>query len=423
MNHRAMMAAALIAAAAAGVGYWLGQRSAQPTQVATSISDGKKLLYWYDPMSPNQHFDRPGKSPFMDMPLVPKYADSDSAKLEIDPRVSQNLGMRLARVERGQLDDSVTAVATVQFNDRDVSIVQARTAGFVQKVYARAPGDIVSRGAPLVDVLVPDWAGAQEEFLAVLRTGDQPLAAAARRRLALLGMPESLVDQVANTGRSQPEFTFTAPHSGVIQELGVRAGMALSQGAMVAKINGLDTVWLEAAVPEAQGGALHAGQAVKVSVPAFAGRILSGKVVAILPQMDAASRTLRVRVELPNPAARLKPGMFAQVNLTTAAGSPVMLVPSEAVIRTGMRDLVMVAGDKGRFSSVEVRLGREASGRTVVLAGLQEGDQVVTSGQFLLDSESSLRNISGREPGARQDPGKVETIKSREMPRKKDGSP
>jgi Cu(I)/Ag(I) efflux system membrane fusion protein len=305
MNNRTMIVAALIAAVAAGAGYWAGQHRSAPKTAPTTE---KKVLYWYDPMSPNQHFDKPGKSPSMDMELVPKYAEADSAtKLAIDPQVSQNLGMRLAKVERGELDDSVAAVATVQFNDRDVSIVQARTAGFVQKVYARAPGDVVARGAPLADVLVPDWAGAQEEFLAVLRTGDKPLATAARQRLLLLGMPESLVDQVASTGKSQAEVTLTAPISGVIQELGVRSGMTLSQGAMVAKINGLDTVWLEAAVPEAQASVLHVGQLAKVSIAPFAGKTFSGKVIAVLPQLDATSRTLRVRVELPNPAASLKP--------------------------------------------------------------------------------------------------------------------
>jgi len=416
-----MIVAALIAAVAAGGGYWAGEhRGAARTAQATNE---KKVLYWYDPMSPDQHFDKPGKSPTMDMELVPKYAEADSGtRLSIDPQVSQNLGMRLAKVESGELGDSVQAVATVQFNDRDVAIVQARTAGFVQKVYARAPGDVVAPGAPLADVLVPDWAGAQEEFLAVLRTGDKTLESASRQRLLLLGMPESLIDQVASAGRSQAEVTLTAPISGVIQELGVRSGMTLSQGAMVAKINGLDTVWLEAAVPEAQASALHVGQAAKVSFPAFPGKTFAGKVIALLPEFEASSRTLRVRVELPNRGAALKPGMFAQMQFPAGAGKPVLLVPSEAVIRTGTRNLVMVARGKGQFVPIEVRLGSESGGKTVVSAGLNEGDQVVVSGQFLLDSESSLRGIGTQSPASEkqaravhQGMGRVESINDREI--------
>jgi len=331
------------------------------------------------------------------MALVPKYADDEAGGgLKVDPAATQNLGMRLAKVERGNLDESVSAVATVQFNDRDVSILQSRAAGFVQKVYASAPGDVVAQGAPLADVLVPEWAGAQEEFLAVLRTGDKALAAAARQRLLLLGMTDSLVEEVASTGKVQSVVTLTAPISGVIQELGVRSGMALAQGVTIAKINGLGTVWLEAAVPEAQAGPLRVGQSAKVTVGAFAGKSFVGKVIAVLPQVDANNRTLRVRVELPNRGAALKPGMFAQVQFATGAGKSELLVPSEAVIRTGTRDLVMVSSGSGQYVPVAVRLGAEGGGKTVILAGLVQGDQVVASGQFLLDSESSLRGISAK---------------------------
>jgi len=396
--NKTMIVAAVLLAVAAGGGYWAGQqRGATAVAKASSTPGEKKVLYWYDPMSPAQHFDKPGKSPSMDMALVPKYADDEpGAGLKVDPGATQNLGMRLAKVERGNLDESVSAVATVQFNDRDVSILQARAAGFVQKVYASAPGDVIGQGAPLADVLVPEWAGAQEEFLAVLRTGDKALASASRQRLLLLGMTDSVIEDVASTGKPHPVVTLTAPISGVIQELGVRAGMALAQGVTIAKINGLSTVWLEAAVPEAQAGPMRVGQSANVTIDAFAGKSIVGKVIAVLPQIDATNRTLRVRVELPNHGAALKPGMFAQVQFATGAGKSVLLVPSEAVIRTGARDLVMVSSGGGQYVPVAVRLGREGAGKTVVLAGLNERDQVVASGQFLLDSEASLRGISAK---------------------------
>jgi len=431
MNKSMIVAGVLVAVAASG-GYWAGQHHGeQASTKATSSPVEKKVLYWYDPMSPAQHFDKPGKSPSMDMALVPKFADEEpSDGLKVDAAATQSLGMRLAKVGRGNLDESVTAVATVQFNDRDVSILQARAAGFVQKVYASAPGDVVAQGAPLADVLVPEWTGAQEEFLAVLRTGDKSLAAAARQRLLLMGMSESLVEAVAGSGKAQLVITLSAPISGVIQELGVRSGMALAQGVTIAKINGLGTVWLEAAVPEAQAAALRAGQTANVTLGAFAGKSFEGKVIAVLPQIDVANRTLRVRVELPNRGAALRPGMFAQIQFATGAGKSALLVPSEAVIRTGTRNLVMVAAGNGQYVPVAVRLGAEGGGKTVILAGLDEGDQVVASGQFLLDSESSLRGIATKEPAepvapvpvsgvkqpvVHQGVGKVERVSDREI--------
>jgi len=396
------------------LGFWGGQRATPAPRAATAAGQagapvvaGGRVLYWYDPMAPNQHFDKPGKSPFMDMPLVARYADAGAGATDvaIDPDVSQNLGVRLAKVRRGSLESTVSAPGSVQFNDRDVAVVQARAAGFVQRVYAHAPGDFITRDAPLADVLVPDWIGAQEEFLAVARSGDAALAAAVRRRLLLLGMPESLIEHVADSGTTQADFTIASPIAGVITELGVRAGMTLSQGAIVAKVNGIGTVWLEAGIPEAQAGSIRAGQAARVLLSSFPGQEIAGRVIAVLPQVDAGNRSLRVRLELPNPAGRLKPGMFAQVQLATGTRTPVLLLPTEAVIRTGARNLVMAWTGEGRYRPVEVTLGQESGGSTAVLAGLAEGDRVVASGQFLLDSEAAMQRVptQGRKGGALQD--------------------
>ncbi|MBS0316863.1 MAG: efflux RND transporter periplasmic adaptor subunit, partial [Proteobacteria bacterium] len=350
---------------------------------------GRKVLYWYDPMMPNQHFDKPGKSPFMDMQLVPKYADEGGGAggVRIDPDMAQNLGIRLASVQRGTFDAPIDVVANVLFNDRDVAVVQARSGGFVQRVYARAPGDVIARGAPLADLLVPEWGGAQGEFLAVLRTGDKSLIDAARERLTLLGMPPGLIARVERTGTSHDTFTITAPIGGVIQSLDVREGMTIAAGMTLAKINGLSTVWLEAAVPESQGGLVSVGHPAEAHLAAYPGETFKGKVIAVLPQTDTASRTLKVRVELPNRDGRLKPGMFAQVRLQTGKTQPVLMIPTEAVIRTGVRNVVIVAQNGGRYAPVEVRLGQEAAGKTAILAGLSEGQKVVASGQFLIDSE------------------------------------
>ncbi|POA35604.1 MULTISPECIES: efflux RND transporter periplasmic adaptor subunit [unclassified Pseudomonas] len=381
-------------------GYWFAQQrmsamSGAAAEPSPATQDERKPLYWYDPMYPQQKFDKPGQSPFMDMQLVPQYADAatDSAAIRVDPGLTQNLGLRLATVTRGVLTSSVDVVGTLAFNERDVAVIQARTAGFVERVYARAPGDVLKANAPLADILVPEWAAAQEEFLALKRNGDVDLLAAARQRLRLTGMPATLITQVERSGKVQPNLTLTSPIGGVLQALDVRTGMTVSAGETLARVNGLSSVWLAVAVPESESGSIVVGQTVEARLPAFPGTVLNGTVSAILPETNMDSRTVRVRVELPNPDGRLRPGLSAQVRLNQTTGQPVLWVPSEAVIRTGRRTLVMLAEDAGRYRPVEVQLGQDNDGKTAVLKGLQEGQQVVSSGQFLLDSEASLKGI------------------------------
>ncbi|MFL1527547.1 efflux RND transporter periplasmic adaptor subunit [Pseudomonas sp. O230] len=381
-------------------GFWLAHQrmSGLPntTQEQSLNSQGeRKALYWYDPMYPQQKFDKPGKSPFMDMQLVPQYAGGagDRATVSIDPSLTQNLGLRFATVTRGIFDSSLDVTGVLGFNERDVAVIQARTTGFVERVYAHAPGDVLKANAALADILVPEWAAAQTELLALKRSGDADLLAAARQRLRLTGMPAALITQVERGGKVQPYLTLTSPIGGVLQELNVRAGMTVATGDTLARVNGLSSVWLAVAVPESDAGSITVGQAVEARLPAFPGTMLSGKVSAILPETNPDSRTLRVRVELPNPDGRLIPGLTAQVRLNRSTGQSVLWVPSEAVIRTGRRALVMLAEDAGRYRPVEVHLGQESDGKTAIVKGLEEGQKVVTSGQFLLDSEASLKGI------------------------------
>ncbi|WP_426236480.1 efflux RND transporter periplasmic adaptor subunit [Pseudomonas sp. TWP3-2] len=381
-------------------GYWLahqrmnGGSDTTPEQSLNS-PDERKALYWYDPMYPQQKFDNPGKSPFMDMQLVPQYVGGaeDRATVNIDPSLTQNLGLRFATVTRGIFDSSLDVTGVLGFNERDVAVIQARTTGFVERVYAHAPGDVLKANAALAEILVPEWAAAQTEFLALKRSGDAALLDAARQRLRLTGMPAALITQVERGGKVQPYLTLTSPIGGVLQELNVRAGMTVATGDTLARVNGLSSVWLAVAVPESDAGSITVGQAVEVRLPAFPGTMLSGTVSTILPETNPDSRTLRVRVELPNPEGRLRPGLTAQVRLTRSTGQSVLWVPSEAVIRTGRRALVMLAEDAGRYRPVEVHLGQESDGKTAIVKGLEEGQKVVTSGQFLLDSEASLKGI------------------------------
>ena len=335
----AMVAAVILVSAATG--YWIALRvhrspaegaSVQGTSAASPTSADRKILYWYDPMKPDQHFDQPGKSPFMDMPLLPKYADEGGTSgIQINPSITQSLGLRTATVERGVLSQAIEAVGSIGFNERNVAIVQARSGGFVARVYQRAPGDVIARDAPLVDLLVPEWAGAQSEFLALLKSGDQPLIDAARQRLVLLGMPSELISQIEASQQPRTTVTIRTPMAGAIASLEVRAGMTVSAGATLARINGLETVWLEAAIPEAQGALVGLGKTVRVQLSAYPGEDFKGHVIAVLPEANVESRTLRVRVQLPNADGRLRPGMFARVHLEVGEAQPALFVPSEAL--------------------------------------------------------------------------------------------
>ena len=399
---RLAVAAGVVVLLAGGVGYGVGHMQMSGGDAAQTAgsgsSAGRKILYWYDPMVPNERYPGPGKSS-MNMDLIPKYADDGGGGapgVRIDPALTQNLGVRLATVERGALEQSLQATGVVEFNERDVAMVQPRAAGFVERTYRRAPGDLVRAGAPLADVYVPEWAAAQTEFLALRRTGERSLIEAGRQRLRLTGMPPALISQVERTGRARPVTTITTPIAGVIQTLNVRPGMTVSQGQTLAEVNGLGTVWLNVAIPEAQAGQVRVGQAASASFAAYPGETFTGRVTTILPQAQAETRTLEARVELPNPGGRVRPGMFATVQLFERAQRPTLLVPAEAVIRTGRREIVMLALPNGRFRPAQVRIGRESGGRIEILAGLQEGERVVASGQFLIDAEASLADVQAR---------------------------
>ncbi|MNJ35065.1 Cation efflux system protein CusB precursor [compost metagenome] len=381
-------------------GYWFAHQrlSGVPgtaSEQSVNSPDERKALYWYDPMYPQQKFDTPGKSPFMDMQLVPQYASgsSDHATVSIDPGLTQNFGLRFATVTRGVFDSTLDVTGVLAFNERDVAVIQARTPGFVERVYAHAPGDVLKANAALAEILVPEWAAAQTEFLALKRNGDTDLLAAARQRLRLTGMPEALITQVERSGKVQPYLALTSPIAGVLQELNIRTGMTVSAGQTLARVNGLSSVWLAVAVPESEAGSITVGQTVDAQLPAFPGIKVNGKVSAILPETNPDSRTLRVRVELANPDGLLRPGLTAQVRLNRSTEQGVLWVPSEAVIRTGRRALVMVAQDAGRYRPVAVQIGEESDDRVAIVNGLDEGQKVVTSGQFLLDSEASLKGI------------------------------
>jgi Cu(I)/Ag(I) efflux system membrane fusion protein len=362
---------------------------------------GRRVLYWHDPMVPGQKFDKPGKSPFMDMQLVPVYADEGGGEgtVSIDPRVVQNLGIRTAEVVKGSLAPRLEVVGNIAYNERELVLVQARVGGFVEKLYVRAPLDHVQKGQALVEILAPDWVAAQEEYLALrrMRTSDaESLVAAARQRMLLVGMSEDAIQKLESTGQVLPRATLHAPASGVIAELGVREGMTVMAGAMLFRINALSSVWLNAEVPVAEASGLKPGQPVEAKSVTYPGAVFKGRVSALLPQVNQMTRTVVARIELANSDGRLVPGMFASVDLSAATKKEALLVPSEAMIRTGTRSVVVLSVGEGKFRPVEVVAGSEANGQTEIRKGLEVGQKVVVSGQFLIDSEANLRATGTR---------------------------
>jgi membrane fusion protein, copper/silver efflux system len=399
MNHGMQLSGAAsipISASSAGATQQAGNADA---------TTGKRILYWHDPMVPGQKFDKPGKSPFMDMQLVPVYADAgaDEGAVAISPRVQQNLGVRVAQVKSGPLSSTVEAVGSVAYNERDVAVVQARSNGYVERLYVRAPLDAVRKGQPLAELYVPDWVAAQEEYLSAKRIAAQAdtktlggLADAAVQRMRLAGMSDEQIRAVEASGKVRSRLTITAPIGGVVGELTAREGMTVMVGAPLFRINGVSTVWVNAELPEVAAVQVRPGNLVEARTSAVPGAVFKGKVSAILPEVNPITRTIKARIALANPGGQLIPGMFATVNFTPAARKDVLFVPSEAVIQTGKRSIVVVAQGDGKFAPADVELGLESNGQTEIRNGLQAGQNVVVSGQFLIDSESNLKASTTR---------------------------
>jgi len=379
------------------VGVWWARRDASDgvghANTSTPAAEERKTLYWYDPMVPDQHFDKPGKSPFMDMQLVPKYADEvSSGGVRIDPGLQQSVGIRTARVEVGRLAADVRVPGTLGWDLRLESVVSARVEGVVTRVQVKAPYTPVRRGQPLVSLLAPGWrsAIAETEALGHAQSASaRELRAAAQQRLRVLGVPAG---GVAGDG----SVALGATDDGVVTEVLAREGQTVMSGTPLFRINGTATLWLEAAIPQASVVGLRSGTPVEATVAALPGRTFEGEVERLLPVVDAVSRTQRARIVLRNPEGALVPGMFADVVLREDAGAAVPLIPNEALIATGDDSRVIVKTATGEFRPVRVRTGRSGGGRTEILAGLEGGEDVVVSGQFLIDSEASLSGALAR---------------------------
>ena len=409
----------LFVAIAAAAGFWFGTQHGPATKAVPSAasaavappdtsaariepgSGDRKVLYWHDPMYPGQRFDKPGKSPFMDMDLVPVYADSgsDESTVTINPRLVQNLGVRTVVAKEAAMETGFSAVGTVTVDERLIIAVQARSPGYVEKLHVRAQYDVVNQGQPLLELYVPEWLSGEEELLA-LKASSQPGAAelvdAARHRLQLLGVPAAEIARVEREKQLSPRVTITAPTAGIAWEIGAREGMSVTPATTLFKLAPLGTVWVNADVPEAEAALVRVGEPVQARAAGYPDRVFKGTVNAILPELNATTRTVRARVVIANPGSVLKPGMFMTVAFGGDNRKASVAVPAEAVIRTGKRNVVIVDLGNGKFSPVEVEVGRENGQVTEIRKGLKAGQLVVVSGQFLIDSEASLKGALAR---------------------------
>jgi membrane fusion protein, copper/silver efflux system len=392
-----------------GAGYVIGTRRAVTDEPMASASaatpsvpgdkvdpkTGRKVLYWHDPMVPNQHFDKPGKSPFMDMQLQPVFADEGGSNgIKVDSTLQQNLGIRYATVVRQDTAESFDAIGTTQFDESMAEVVQSRVTGYIDHLYANAPMQRLAKGAPIASLFVPDWLAPQEEYLALKRGGmDAGLLAAARARMQALSIPDGLIASLDQSGKAQTHVTLFAQEAGALTELNVRDGAMVSPGQTLAKIAGLSKLWLIVEIPESLALQVQPGMLVDATFAGDASQHFSGHIREILPGISPDSRTLQARLEIDNAGQRLTPGMLMRARVSGAKPVSRLLVPSEAVITTGKRSIVIVRNGDGRLQPVQITVGNDSGDSTEVTSGLTEGQQVVASGQFLIDSEASLTSV------------------------------
>lgn len=357
----------------------------------------KKVLYWVAPMDPTYRRDRPGKSP-MGMDLVPVYEEGptpgsveDATVVTVGPEVVNNLGVRTVAARRGTLGRRIETVGYVDFDETRISHVHTRTEGWIERLLVRSEGERVSKGQLLFELYSPTLVNAQEEMVQALASQNDGLIRASRERLRALGVPEDQIRQLGRTRRVDQVVRTYAEQDGVIRVLNVREGMYVTPATEVMSLADLSSVWLLAEVFERQTEWVKVGAPAEIRLTYLPGRTWRGQVEYVYPDLDPKTRTLKARLRFDNPDQVLKPNMYADVVIYGQQREDVLTVPREAIIRTGEGDRVVLALGQGRFRPVPVVVGIESGDSVEVREGLHEGDRVVISGQFLIDSESSLQ--------------------------------
>lgn len=355
------------------------------------VKKEKKLLYWVAPMDANYRRDEPGKSP-MGMDLVPVYDDGeDGITVKISPSVENNMGVRTALVKKDKLWRRIDTVGYVDFDENKISHIHLRTKGWIEKLYVKSEGERVKKGQLLFEVYSPELVNAQEEYLQALRSGNKSLSSASRERLIALGISSMQINQLNKIRKSKQYVKIFARQDGIISKLNIREGMFVMPEKQIMSLADLSSVWILAEVFESQANWVKAGQTADVKLSYLPGRTWQGRVEYIYPSLDPKTRTLKVRLRFENKDESIKPNMFADVTIYGGAKREVIIIPREALIHSGNEERVIISIGKGRFQPRNVTAGIESGEFIEIIDGVRAGDKVVTSGQFLIDSEASLK--------------------------------
>ena len=406
MNKPILLVAVLLVAVVVGV--LIGRASSPTTNSpeAEAVGSSREVLYWVAPMDPSFRRDAPGKSP-MGMDLVPMYADQVDGRpgvVAIDATMISNLGVRTALAEYSSLSRLIETVGYVSYDEDTVQHVHTRVDGWIEKLETKASGDPVEKGQLLFELYSPTLVNAQEEFLAAMRSNNTTLRNASRDRLTALGVTSSEISRLEKERSVRQRVPAYASADGVISRLGVRHGMFVTPSTEVMSIARLDSVWVLAEVFERQSAWVKPGQNAMVNLDYLPGKTLQGTVDYVYPELDPKTRTLTVRLRFDNEDLALRPNMFARVSIQGEGVGEVVHVPREALIRGGSENRVVVDLGNGRFHSKVVTIGIESGDRIEIREGLSAGERVVTSAQFLIDSESNIDSALRRfdEPEAGQ---------------------
>ncbi len=365
------------------------------TSFADPSSEGsaeKKPLYWVAPMDANYRRDKPGKSP-MGMDLIPVYEDDaqsgNDSGITISPNVVNNLGVRVAKVTLGELENNISTVGYIKYDENRLIHIHPRVTGWVEKLYVKTSGDPIEKNQPLYQIYSPELVNAQEELLIALQRKNRSLIQAAETRLTALNLPNETIQKIKTSKSVETYITVRSPQSGVVDNLNIREGFYVKPGTTLMSVGNLDNVWVEVEVFEQQVNWVSVGDTVTMTLGYVPGREWQGRVEYIYPTLDSKTRTVKLRLKFSNEDRVLKPNMFAEVMIHSKKDQKALLVPREAVIRTGKVDRVVLLTQDNHFSSVAIKLGRIGRDHIEVLEGLEEGEKVVTSAQFLIDSETN----------------------------------
>ena len=405
MKKMIFVVVALVIAIALGVLIGRSMNLTAGTSPEAAVGSDREVLYWVAPMNANYRRDEPGKSP-MGMDLLPVYADEVDGQpgvVAIDATIVNNLGVRTARAQRGELSQRIETVGYVAYDEDTVQHVHTRVDGWIEKLATKASGEAVKKGQLLFELYSPTLVNAQEEYLIALRSTNKLLLKASKERLSALGVTGSEIARLDKERTVRQRVRAYAESDGVIVHLGVREGIFVTPVTEIMSVAKLDKVWVLAEVFERQAAWVKPGQTAMVELEYLPGEMWHGSVDYVYPELDPKTRTLRVRLRFDNAAEMLRPNMFARVTIQGDSVGEVVHVPREALIRGGSVDRVVVALGEGRFRAEPVQVGIESGDRVAIRKGISAGELVVVSGQFLIDSESKIESAFRRMQGTAEE--------------------